>query len=69
MLPMVARSLPFVQFVTNIARQASRSHPDARERNRKSPGEFHHPACEMTIEDGIIIRGHAAARAMVGQDG
>jgi hypothetical protein len=69
MLPMVARSLPFVQFVTNIARQASRSRWDARERNQKSPGEFRHPACEMTIEDGIIIGGHAAARAMVRQDG
>jgi hypothetical protein len=29
MLPMVPCSLPFVQFVTNIARQASRSPEDA----------------------------------------
>jgi len=30
MLPIVACSLPFVQFVTNIARQARRSLEDAR---------------------------------------
>jgi hypothetical protein len=45
---MVACSHPFVQFVTNIARQVSGKPRDAREGNRKSRGEFHHPACEVT---------------------
>jgi hypothetical protein len=69
MLPMVPCSLPFVQFVTNIATQASRNREDARERSPKSGDEFRQPACTMTIEDGIIIGGHTPARAMVSTTG
>src|ERR1700733_4355554 len=62
---MVACSHPFVQFVTNIARQASRTPRDAPERKRKSRGLISPPRVQGDIEDGIIIRGHAAARVVV----
>jgi hypothetical protein len=65
MLPIVACSLSFVQFVTHFAGRLYLS----RDETWKQDDEFRHPACAVATPDGIIIGGHAAARATVGHNG
>jgi hypothetical protein len=65
MVPIVARSLPFVHLVRNIARQARHRFEDALERSGNQAENFRHPACEVMTSDGIIIGGHAAARVAI----
>jgi hypothetical protein len=65
MLPIVACSLPFVHLVANIAQQASRNIEDAQGEAGNQVVKFRHPACGEAGADGIIVGGHAAARATV----
>jgi hypothetical protein len=69
MVPIVARSLPFVHLVRNIARQARHRFGDAQSGAGNQAENFRHPACEVITSDGIIIGGHAAARAAASTTG
>jgi hypothetical protein len=65
MLPIVACSHSFVQFVTILCQEGFTCADEAWQQY----GEFRHPACAAATADGIIIGGHAAARATVGHNG
>ena len=69
MVPIVARSLPFVHLVRNIARQARRRFQGAQSEAGNQAEDFRHPACEVMTSDGIIIGGHAAACVAVSRTG